>query len=206
MTEAEWLALDDPEFALRAIGDRSSVRKWRLLACACARFNWDSLADPRSRSAIEVSERFADGNGTAEELSIARKAAFDAAEAIQESGNETQYQASASLLWAVSPDPVRNQYAVIRHVRAYPEHGTQLVFDVIGNPFRTVILDPVWRTEAVVALAAGIYSDRAFDRMPVLADALEDAGCDLTDILAHCRGSGPHVRGCWVVDLLLSKT
>jgi hypothetical protein len=57
----------------------------------------------------------------------------------------------------------------------------------------------------VVALARGIYADRAFDRLPILADALQDAGCENTDLLAHCRGEGPHVRGCWVVDLLLEK-
>ncbi|MBN9521069.1 hypothetical protein J0H58_21550 [bacterium] len=77
--------------------------------------------------------------------------------------------------------------------------------DIFGNPFRPVALDPAWRTEAVVALAAGIYADRAFERLPVLADALEDAGCDHADVLTHCRGAGPHVRGCWVVDLFLGK-
>ena len=61
------------------------------------------------------------------------------------------------------------------------------------------------RTETVFALATGIYTERAFDRMPILADALEDAGCDNADILEHCRGDGPHVRGCWVVDLILEK-
>jgi hypothetical protein len=51
-----------------------------------------------------------------------------------------------------------------------------------------------------------IYADRAFDRLPILADALEEAGCTDADILAHCRGPGPHARGCWVVDLILGKT
>ncbi|MBN9121064.1 MAG: hypothetical protein J0I06_18250 [Planctomycetes bacterium] len=74
---------------------------------------------------------------------------------------------------------------------------------MFGNPFRPVAFDPAWLTSTVIALAAGIYEDKAFDRMPILADALQDAGCDSTDILNHCRGSGPHVRGCWVVDLIL---
>lgn len=81
-----------------------------------------------------------------------------------------------------------------------------ILTDIVGNPFHPVALDPAWHTEAVVGLAADIYSDRAFDRLPVLADALEDAGCADADILAHCRGPGPHVRGCWAVDLLLGKT
>ena len=63
-----------------------------------------------------------------------------------------------------------------------------------------------WLTSTVLGLARAIYADRAFDRLPILADALEDAGCDDADVLAHCRGDGPHVRGCWVVDLVLGKT
>ena len=76
---------------------------------------------------------------------------------------------------------------------------------VVGNPFRPVTFDPLWRSETAVALASAIYADRAFDRLPILADALEEAGCDLPDVLAHCRGPGPHARGCWVVDGVLGK-
>jgi hypothetical protein len=81
-------------------------------------------------------------------------------------------------------------------------------WELFGNPFNPVTLDPAWRTEAVVGLAAGIYADRAFDRLPALAAALEAAGCADADVLGHCRGPGPgpHARGCWVVDLLLGKT
>jgi hypothetical protein len=80
-----------------------------------------------------------------------------------------------------------------------------LVGDIFGNPFRPVTPDPSWLTPTVLALAGGIYADRAFDRLPILADALQDAGCDNADVLDHCRGPGPHVRGCWVVDLVLGK-
>jgi hypothetical protein len=72
-----------------------------------------------------------------------------------------------------------------------------------------ISLEPDWLTwndGTVYKIALGIYEDDAFERMPILADALEDAGCDNADILAHCRGDGPHVRGCWVVDLLLGKS
>jgi hypothetical protein len=85
-------------------------------------------------------------------------------------------------------------------------HLAALVRCVFGNPFRPVAVEPDWRTSTVVALAAGIYADRAFDRLPILADALEDAGCTDTDILGHCRGDGPHARGCWVVDGVLGKS
>jgi hypothetical protein len=79
------------------------------------------------------------------------------------------------------------------------------VRDVFGNPFRPAVADPRWLTPTVLSLAGGIYTERAYDRLPVLADALQDAGCDSEEVLAHCRGAGPHVRGCWVVDLILGK-
>ncbi len=78
--------------------------------------------------------------------------------------------------------------------------------DIFGNPFRPVAFDPAWRTPTAVTLARGIYDERAFERLPILADALQDAGCDNTDVITHCQHSGPHVRGCWVVDLVLRLT
>jgi len=66
-------------------------------------------------------------------------------------------------------------------------------------------LAPAWLTSTVTSLAQSIYQERAFDRLPILADALEDSGCTNPDILNHCRQPGEHVRGCWVVDLLLGK-
>ncbi|MBL8794381.1 MAG: hypothetical protein JNM56_10785 [Planctomycetia bacterium] len=78
--------------------------------------------------------------------------------------------------------------------------------DIFGNPFQPVVLVRTWLTSTVVSLATGIYDDRAFDRLPILADALEDAGCDNQDLLKHCREPGEHVRGCWCVDLLLDKS
>src|SRR5262249_19138340 len=80
-----------------------------------------------------------------------------------------------------------------------------IVKEVFGNPFRPIALKPAWRTPTVTALATGTYNERVLpagtldpDRLAVLADALEDAGCDNEDILSHLRGPGPHVRGCWV--------
>jgi hypothetical protein len=83
-----------------------------------------------------------------------------------------------------------------------------LLRDLVGNPFRPFAPDPAWRTwndGAVPELARAIYDGRAFDRLPVLADSLEDAGCNDAAILAHCRGGGEHVRGCWVVDVLTGR-
>jgi hypothetical protein len=98
-----------------------------------------------------------------------------------------------------------NMKAHTRGVAAEEREQAALLFDVFGNPFRPVTVDPQWLTSTVVALARGIYADRAFDRLPILADALQDAGCDHPALLDHCRSGGPHVRGCWVVDLLLGK-
>jgi hypothetical protein len=82
----------------------------------------------------------------------------------------------------------------------------RLLYDVAGNPFRVCNLEPAWLTSTVVAIARRAYQSRDFSALPILADALQEAGCDNEDILAHCRGPGPHVRGCWAVDLILGKT
>ena len=82
----------------------------------------------------------------------------------------------------------------------------ELIHEVCGDLAHPVAFDPAWRTSDVLALAQGIYDDRAFDRMPILADALQDAGCADDDVLNHCRGANAaHVRGCWVVDSVLGK-
>ncbi|MBA4186884.1 MAG: hypothetical protein C0467_02580 [Planctomycetaceae bacterium] len=81
-----------------------------------------------------------------------------------------------------------------------------LLRDIFGNPFQSVAFSPEWRTSTAVAIAQGMYESRDFGAMPILADALQDAGCDNDDVLTHCRGTGPHVRGCWVVDSVLGKS
>jgi hypothetical protein len=78
--------------------------------------------------------------------------------------------------------------------------------DKDGNPFRPVALDPSWLTPTVKSLAKAIYEDRTFSDLPLLADALEEAGCTSETILCHLRGPGPHVLGCWALDLLLGKS
>jgi hypothetical protein len=76
---------------------------------------------------------------------------------------------------------------------------------IFSNRFRPVNFAPEWRTDTALSLARQMYESRDFSALPILADALQDAGCDNADILSHCRSYGPHVRGCWVVDLLLGK-
>jgi len=85
----------------------------------------------------------------------------------------------------------------------------RLLRDIFHNPFRPPFINPhwlTWKDGTVRRVAHGIYDERAFDQLPILADALEDAGCHTRDILDHCRSGGPHVRGCWVLDLMLGKT
>lgn len=95
---------------------------------------------------------------------------------------------------------------ILEHMSALTEWpGGWLVRDIFGNPFRPVAFSPGWRTAAAVALAESMYQARDFAAMPILADALQDAGCENEDILSHCRGPGPHVRGCWVVDLVTGR-
>jgi hypothetical protein len=94
----------------------------------------------------------------------------------------------------------------LRHLLSSGNMCQGIFRDIFGNPFRPVTVDPEWGTSTVVGIADGIYADRAFDRLPILADALQDAGCENSDLLDHCRGPGPHVRGCWVVDLVLGKS
>jgi hypothetical protein len=90
---------------------------------------------------------------------------------------------------------------------AEQQEQAHLLRDIVGNPFRPATFDPAWRTSTVVAVTRGMYESRDFSAMPILADALQDAGCTSDDILDHCRDpKQPHVRGCWVVDLVLGKS
>jgi hypothetical protein len=81
----------------------------------------------------------------------------------------------------------------------------ELLRDIFGNPFRPVAFSEPWRTDTAVSLARQMYESRDFSAMPILANALQDAGCSSAEILDHCRGCGPHGRGCWVVDLVLGR-
>jgi hypothetical protein len=207
MTEAEWLAATDPEMMFRFLRDRGLDRKLHLFAVAYLRQLWHLLADDRSRAAVETIERFADGLASREEL---RQAQLEAAAARGEEDSDT-WQAAHAVFEATSPQGWFAGWVTGRYTKSIP-HGVSrtpqrmlLLREVVGNLFRPVPFDPRWRTADALGLARAAYEDRAFDRLPLLADALMDAGCDADAILAHCRGPGPHVRGCWVVDLVLGK-
>jgi hypothetical protein len=108
--------------------------------------------------------------------------------------------------YALNAEAIGNTQHVIDLFRSAQAHFLR---DIFGNPFLPVTINPAWlaRNHGTVSkIAQAIYDERAFDRMPILADALEEAGCTSQDILNHCRQQGEHVRGCWVVDAILGKT
>jgi hypothetical protein len=217
-SESGWLTAEYTSNMIRFLGDRITARKSDLLAAACFRRIWHLVKTERGKNAVAILEQFADGNATDEELATARAAAW---ESTIEIPNPQGHRLPEHLaLGAIAlHDDLRDKLMTAAEATDWVKPGTPdavsepeaksqctLIRDIFGNPFRPVAFAPTWRTEAVVALARGMYESRDFAAMPVLADALDDAGCGGADILAHCRGPGPHVRGCWVVDLVLGKS
>jgi hypothetical protein len=119
------------------------------------------------------------------------------------------WQAMAVPAWrAVAADRAAANAARNEGEAAERARQCDVLRDLIGNPFRPVAVDPrwlAWNERTVPRLARALYDEKDFDNLPILADALEDAGCDDADILRHCREPGRHVRGCWLLDLLLGK-
>jgi hypothetical protein len=187
----------------------------RLFAVACCRRIWQLLADERSRHAVEVAERYADAQATEEELLAV---GMDASAVPLNFGDMTSVNATEAALYTTGPtrylldsrrpglNPALNAALAVSGNALKREQGHQalLLRDIFGNPLRPITVDPTWLTSTVVLLAKAIY-DRTFDRMPALADALHEAGCGNDEILSHCRGSAPHIRGCWALDLVLGK-
>jgi hypothetical protein len=224
MTEVEWLNATDPRAMLQHLseGGQLSERKARLFAVAVCRRIWPLLADERSRGAVEVAERFAEGQADAGELAAAT-AAVGGAIAGWGLAENAIWRAVRSALWldagsaaheagfaACCGDggrPAERRFGPL-YAAMSAEQAAQcgLLRDILGNPFRPPRLEPAWLTPAAAAIARRAYDERDFAALPVLADALEDAGCTEVELLGHLRGAGPHVRGCWAIDLLLGKS
>jgi hypothetical protein len=213
MTETEWRDSADPDAMLSSLIGQASDRKLRLYGVACARRVRTLLTDPRSHEAIEAAERAADGQASQSGLGFAHQAADEAADCSHGGPALVAYDvtdANASYSAAVTSKRAAGVCADAagsdEAANVETEAQILLLRDIFGNPFRPVTFDPEWRTTTALALAQGIYDERAFDRLPILADALQDAGCDNDDILAHLRDTAtPHVRGCWALDLVLGK-
>jgi hypothetical protein len=230
--EADWLACEDTPALLRYFRGRAGDRKFRLYAVACCR-RVRRLFGRRGPcwGWVELAERFADGKASEAERAAAEEAAADhvhrftydpdaqwprpedpqcsCAEAYA-ARDLLQPDAFAAALRCRGIAGSREAWGnVPRRLVAEEEAAERaLVHDVFGNPFRPAALDPAWLAGAggsARPIAQVIYDRRRFEDLPVLADALEEAGCANADILHHCRAPGAHARGCWVLDLVLGR-
>ena len=203
-----------------------SDRKLRLFAAACCRRAWHLFA-PLSRVAIETSERFADGAATCDQLLCAdygnREVAPGGILHILGSTWETMAKVIAAnavhrpvelscvrLILEQLPIAVRENphsweswFGWNKARRAHIRY-LQCVF-ALAKPEPHDRTTPFPVSPTCIDLAQAIYTDRTFDQLPILADALEDAGCTNTAVLDHCRQPGEHIRGCWVVDRVLGR-
>jgi hypothetical protein len=234
VTEAEWLACTRPEPMLRFLWGKASDRKLRLFAAArCRLFGPDWNGWWPIREAVDAAEQLSDGLSPAGQLTRFHRPWEEfrrelSSNTIDPHGGSTVLLPDSLGLVLVqivsSPEAGSAARNVLYDDLESYFIGTwkdgprerraecQLLREVFGNPFRPATISPAWRTPSVVSLAQATYDNRTLptgtlepSRRAVLADALEDAGCDNTDILKHLRGPGPHVRGCWPLDLVLGK-
>lgn len=222
MTEEEWLSGTDVLQLVKRPGLVSNKRKYRLFGCGCCRQLGPWLNSPRAWKMIEASERYADRLIQEDALRRWDREAGRLRDAIKWKPGQVGFSPEWIALHAIAYVCTSDHYAgwgmvaeqLLRHKDSFsPEDHAALssrfcwlLRDIFGNPFRPVAFVPAWRTSSAVGVAQRMYDARDFASMPILADALQDAGCEDADILAHCRGDGPHVRGCWVVDLVLGKS
>jgi hypothetical protein len=205
-----------------------SDRKFRLMVVAALRAVWEHVSDPRSRAAVDAAERYADTRDPfllAAARQGAEQATDEAGRPWDPNDSKNRYaQLVAGAAWQCLDPELNNRRWPFwvetvtglecddlpgRTRLAAEAIHLHLFHDIFGNPFRPVALNRRWLAwcfGTVPAIARHVYEERAFHDLPILADALEDAGCGDAAILDHCRGPGPHVRGCWVLDLLLGKT
>jgi hypothetical protein len=229
MTEAEWLVCEDAKELCNSLRTELDVgrakagqRKLWLFGCASCRLVWEALPDQRSRAAVEYAEGLADGTADPTRLREVYDDAYKAANERTVRRASRKLEAALAVCGLVArgtPESATQAHTAMRRHMYNPADKyyrrwrgelrqlAHLLRDIFGNPFRPVTFHPEWRTSTVVALANQMYESRDFSAMPILADALQDAGCDNEDILNHCRDpKATHVRGCWVVDLVLGKT
>jgi hypothetical protein len=215
MTEAEWFAATNVTPILRIGTTKCSPRKLRLFMAGWQRLRWEEITVPAAREAVALAERFADGAVSKKEV---ERAYDDLRAAPHGSGSGT-----LAMIWPTSAQMPAAVYQFLRQAtppepsgwdgekireryRALTASQAALFRDIVGNPFRPITFSSSWRTDTAILLARQMYKERDFSAMPILADALQDAGCDNPDILDHCRDANQiHVRGCWVVDLVLGK-
>jgi hypothetical protein len=222
----EWFtSADIPQMVRRVAGGPLclSERKLRLFACACCHRVWHLIPERAARGLVWACERYSDGLLTAAELGELERR-LPARHPGRPSPRTLAREAarSVAITWELSFSSAPMSAAIGAASNAAEAVGLQksegeaaerqvqadLLRDIVGNPLQPVVTDPSWLSwdrGAARGLAQSIYTERAFDRLPILADALEDAGCTDAAIFDHLRTPGPHVRGCFVVDALLGK-
>lgn len=231
MTELQWLTSADPAPMLKAAQLPRSARKFRLFCCACCRQLW-AVLPPESRGGIETAERFADGLSSRAELSAAAARASAAVLALPRAWTYDVLRAryattaaadccsdsAATAAGAVSVASTA-AHAVALVVSGWggtrsrdAAHASELaaqaelVRELFGNPHRPTHFPREWLTDNVVSLAKESDQTGDFSPLPILADALQEAGCEEGTVLDHCRSPRQiHVRGCWVIDHVLRK-
>ena len=227
MTEVEWLECDDPQRMLGELPAEACDDKLRRFAAACASRVVACAKDDRSREALEAAVQFAEGCADAAELAAAEVSARAACSDAYPDGALTaegraSYAASAAASVAVKAQGHGCPLCAASHAAYYaawaareagrdgePAAQARLLRDLLGDPFRLASLHPAWlawNDGCVAKMARAIRDDGAFHLLPLLADALEDAGCEDDGILHHCRTPDGHAAGCWVLDLLLGQT
>jgi hypothetical protein len=215
MTEQEWLMCNEPEKMLLFLLGKVSERKLRLFAAASFQNLTALLSDSRQLRAITMLEQAGEGTITQEEwrdLTTSVRHALPAPSENPFSGeapsNDPYFVALMLYREIVCSRPAVHAIlapAGLADGATEQKRQIWILHDIFGNPFRPVAPDPSWLTPTVKALAQGIYDERRWEDLPFLADALEEAGCDHADVLEHSRSGGVHVRGCWLLDLLLGK-
>jgi hypothetical protein len=190
-------------------------RKLESFIAACCRRHWADLPDS-VKGYVQLVEACANGEENPDRLDDEWLAFESECAGLFEQSNgisQGRWLAMAEIVsaaWNHDFESYEPEYPsdVQSGRRLERERQAEFVRDIFGNPFRPVAVEPAWLTwnhATVPAFARRVYGERRFEDLPILADALEDAGCAEADILAHCRGPGPHARGCWVLDLLLGK-
>ncbi len=214
MTEAEWLGCEDPQRMLGFMAEKASDRKLRLFACACCRGIWGRL-HRCGRNAVKVAECFADGNVDELDLCGARHDLERVGDSAAAAGRGST-SADRAAYAATGDKPAywvpRAAKQAERAADATGPRQAALLRDIIGNLYSPRSIAQAWVTADVRCLAKKLYRARRSpsgglngEILAMLSVALEEAGCTDESILAHLRSPGPHVRGCWVVDLLLGK-
>ncbi len=221
---ARILEFPDCRSALRWLRGRVSDRKFRLIAAAACRHIYPAARmTPEWEAAVAAVERFADGEAGAAELARERSASSTRARGIRDAGaagdtgwwracrheeiilGATQSSGFAAAWTCVNGSLHACSNEDGEEMRLAPARMAGLLHDVCGDLGRERPFAPGWRVPDVLRLASSISQARAFADLPVLSDALEEAGCTDADLLAHLRSAGPHVRGCWALDLIIGK-